>query len=340
MTSASDERARGALLGLAVGDAFGTTNEFKHLDAPPFPELATGPLRAILGGGPFGVAPGQVTDDTQMACCLFASIQDLRQFDAADASRRYLDWRRKAFDVGNQTRRALNALELGVSPDRSGRQVWEAAGDRKPAANGSLMRTAPIGVLLGSDIASRRAASLADSAITHFDPRCEIACAAFNAAIAAAIFGEANAEQMRQVARAEIDELASWDLGLDPASTHAAARDLREDIDMAGRGDPDLYGTLDLVGAAAGFVRVAFRLAFWELLHAPSFEAALIDVVNRGGDADTNGAIAGALCGAMVGEGGIPAEWRRAVLDAPALAGDLRYHPALFLGAAASIAST
>ena len=64
----------GTLLGLAVGDALGTTHEFEHLDAPPFPKLAAGPLTGIFGGGPLGVARGQVTDDTQMATCLYASL--------------------------------------------------------------------------------------------------------------------------------------------------------------------------------------------------------------------------------------------------------------------------
>ena len=79
-----------------------------------------------------------------------------------------------------------------------------------------------------------------------------------------------------------------------------------------------------------GYVRVALRLAFWELYRAPSFEAALIDVVNRGGDADTNAAVTGALLGAYWGEEAIPERWRSAVLSA--LEGQEgpfaeRYHP-------------
>src|SRR5262249_38705405 len=88
-----------------------------------------------------------------------------------------------------------------------------------------------------------------------------------------------------------------------------------------------------------GYVRVAFRLAFWELLHAPDLRAGLIDAVNRGGDADTNGAIAGALLGARHGADGIPASWRERVLGA--LAGDAGplatlYHPRELLRLAAT----
>ncbi len=77
-------------------------------------------------------------------------------------------------------------------------------------------------------------------------------------------------------------------------------------------------------------MRIAFRLAFWELLHAPSFEAGLVDVVNRGADADAHGAITGALLGAFHGEEAIPAEWKRMVLESMAVVrGPLwnLYHP-------------
>jgi ADP-ribosylglycohydrolase len=184
----------------------------------------------MTGGGPFQVRPGQVTDDTQMACCLAASLRANGRFDLDDVARRYVEWSKHAFDVGAQTRQALAKVAAGLSPRRSGLEVWLRAG-RHPAGNGSLMRTVPIGIFFA--------------------------------------------------------------------------------------GDPD--------------ARVALRLAFWELLHAPSFEAGLIDVVNRGSDADTNGAIASALLGAFHGERAIPRRWRVPVLEAleddpPGPLRDL-YHP-------------
>jgi ADP-ribosylglycohydrolase len=110
-------------------------------------------------------------------------------------------------------------------------------------------------------------------------------------------------------------------------------RDIAADLELATSDDPQLDGAaeghaLDIL-MQAGFVRVAFRLAFWQLLHAPSFESALIDVVNRGGDADTNGAITGALLGAYYGEHKIPTEWRDAVLCARGLGP--QYHPNVLL---------
>lgn len=313
------DRARGALMGLAVGDAMGTTQEFSQPDAPAFPVLARGPQRDIVGGGPFELEPGQVTDDTQMATCLAASLGKHNGFDVNDVAARYVAWQGHAFDIGGQTRSALDAIECGTSPRDAGREVWEATG-RNAAGNGSLMRTAPIGVFFARDLERLRQASREDSAITHFDERCQEACVAFNAAIAAALAtsGDVDPHQIWRSAREEVSR-----------------DDLANDLEQARRDDPDLLSDDLHIHEHQGFVRVAFRLAFWELLHAPSVEAALIDVVNRGGDADTNGAIAGALLGAVHGERAIPARWRRLVLHAleDTAPGPLRdvYHPARLL---------
>ena len=137
------DRARGALLGMAVGDALGTTLEFSRPEAVPFPNLNAGPHTSITGGGPFDVAPGQVTDDTQLACCLAASLVANGGFDAMDLAKRYVAWSDVAFDIGNQTGASLGLVRKGVSPLDAGRQVWLLNGKR-PAGNGSLMRTAPI----------------------------------------------------------------------------------------------------------------------------------------------------------------------------------------------------
>ena len=113
--------------------------------------------------------------------------------------------------------------------------------------------------------------------------------------------------------------------------------DLEEDLALASLADPQLLRGPVHLHRSQGFVRVAFRLAFWELMHGPSFEAALVDVVNRGGDADANGAITGALLGAFFGEGAIPAVWRERVINSvPSEPSPLRdlYHPATLLAAA------
>ena len=331
----SQERSRGALLGLAVGDALGATLEFSEPKAPRFPTLAAGPHRDIVGDGPFRLVPGQVTDDTHMACCLAASLRALGRFDCADVAARYVAWQEHAFDIGSQTAAALNAVREGTPAARAGFEIWKGA-RRPPAGNGSLMRTTPIAVLL-ADAEERRMAALGDSAITHFDPRCRLACAAFDAAVALAIEGATSREAIRTEAFEELRpaSVALLAEGGDQRDVTAALRALEEDLALAAEDDPRLHGRSVHLHRTPGFVRVAFRLAFWELLHAPGFEEGLVDAVNRGGDADTNGAITGALLGAFHGESAIPPSWRERVLTAvPRERGPLRdlYHPRSLLG--------
>jgi ADP-ribosylglycohydrolase len=334
------DRAEGALLGLAVGDALGTTLEFTRPGQPPRGVRFDGPHRDVTGGGPFHVVAGQVTDDTHMACCLAGALGH-DGLDVDGLARAYVDWAKVTFDIGNLTRGAVDGLARG---DRDvARQLWEASG-HDAAPNGSLMRTAPIGVRFAADPARRRAAAFDDSSLTHFDPRCQLACAAFDAAIAAGIAG---ARDPRDLVRAATDELRAASVALidrlpeDATGWVLEARGaLGRDLTAALGDDPDLHDRgadrLDLHDHA-GFVRVAFRLAFWELVHADGYLDGVIDVVNRGGDADTNGAIAGALLGAYHGIGAIPPSWIRRVLDAvpdrgaPSLRDE--YHPRVLLAA-------
>lgn len=327
----------GALLGLACGDALGTTLEFTCPGPQPWQPLLSGPHTAITGGGPFLLLPGQVTDDTHMACCLAASLAAHHGvFDAHDVASRYATWSRAAFDIGGQTSGALAAFVRHGDPSQSGLAIWRDRG-RQAAANGALMRCAPIAVLVpGVQIAAaevRRYAAIDDALITHADPRCCLASACFVAAVAAGIQGATTAT-MQATAQAEIAPAAKrvrQRLPEEEGAIAAAEADIAEDLHLATAADPDLYAAIDMAGGAMGFVRVAFRLAFWELLHAPTYSAGVIDAVNRGGDADTNGAIVGALLGSHHGLDAIPSEWLGTVLDCqPGSPWAGKWHPRVF----------
>lgn len=339
MSGIERDRAEGALLGLAVGDALGTTLEFSRPGVPAHGARLDGPHREITGGGPFAVARGQVTDDTHLACCVAAAI-DGEGVDREALARAYVAWSKVTFDIGNLMREAVARLAVGDLD--AGRRAWEASG-HEMAGNGSLMRTAPIGVRFALDPVRRRDASFADSSLTHFDPRCQLACSAFNAAIAAGVTGASLAsdligaarDELRGASAALIERLPEDETGLVLLARDALARDL----DAARDDDPALReqgdDQLDIHGSA-GFVRVGFRLAFWELAHADGIADGLIDVVNRGGDSDTNGAIAGALLGALHGVHTIPEAWRRAVLDCNPPGHEalrVEYHPRVLLAA-------
>lgn len=321
------DRAKGALLGLAVGDALGTTQEFSRPeDRLPFPQLNRGPQTDLVGGGPFGLPAGHTTDDTQMAVCLARALRGAVHLDVAAVGVRYTEWMVDAFDVGQQTRACLQQIGRGTPAALAGLSVWNAW-EQEAAGNGSLMRTAPIGVHFWAQPEERRRASWWDSAITHADPRCILACACLNAAIARGVAGEGvQATLLHQAAQAELPLITAV-LSTDPrwpaAKIEAAAAALREDLLLAQRDDPEL-----VVTKSQGFVRIAFRLAFWELLHAGSFRDAVLDVANRGGDADTNAAITGSLLGALHGEAQIPEAWRLRVLaGGDPRAFHERYHP-------------
>ena len=324
--AAAIDRARGALLGLAVGDALGTTYEFERIEQPPYPALATGPATDVVGAGPFELAPGQVTDDTQLAVCLAKSLAGSGGFDATDAAARYVAWSAHAFDIGAQTLAAIARLRQGDPPSSAALDVWRQHG-RRPAGNGSLMRTAPIAVALrGAADHALIDAAIADSLITHADPRCALACAAFDAAIAAAIAEPLDGRALVAVARRALGRGAArlgaaWAGGEAQAiqdREHLArgAAELAGDLDAALQRDPGVYGEELHLHRTAGFVRVAFRIAFWHAVHTPSWRDALVDVASRGGDADTNAAIAGALLGARDGAAAIPAAWVERVLGA------------------------
>ncbi len=322
-----NERARGALLGLAVGDALGTTYEFARIDQPRYPQLASGPATDVVGGGPFGLAAGQVTDDTQMAVCLARSLAARGELDVDDVGRRYVAWTAEAFDIGYQTRSSLDRLEAGSRASRAGLEVWRAA-ERRPAGNGSLMRTVPIGVAYArrGDDARTIAAAIADSLITHADPRCALACAAFDVAVAHAIAAPRSGQALVAIAagvlpqaanalRAALEREGAVD-GADARAIETAHTELALDLELAAADDPQLYGGGVDLQRTAGFVRVAFRLAFWHAAHTTSWRDALVDVASRGGDADTNAAIVGALLGARDGELAIPRAWTERVLAA------------------------
>lgn len=328
-------RGRGALLGLAVGDALGATLKGRRLLAPGFPKLSDGVHRFMRGGGPFALKRGQVGESGQMACCLALGLRESAGYDMDAQLKRYLKWRDVAVGIDPYTQEVMTDMVESRMPKAAAAQrLWMKDG-RKRALNGSLGRTAPIGVFFYKDAQTRALASFADSMLTHFDPRCQLACATLNSSIAYAMNAGA-ALSLEDLIKTTLRDLAVMSAQLGRSSggfiqevTQATA-DVREDLAVAHQDDPLLYWPDLHMHRKLDHVRVAFRLAYWELTHAPSFEAALVDVVNRGGDSDVNGAVTGALLGAYFGEEAIPLDWRQVVLEALNLrAGPLwtHYHP-------------
>jgi ADP-ribosylglycohydrolase len=307
-----------------VGDAFGSALNARTFDAPAFPRLAAGPHVELEGAGTFReeskLKPGQVTEVTQLACCLGWSLRLMKVYDREDAARRYIEWLPNWPDASPEVKPALELLQQKRYPELVGKPLWDESA-RTQAGNGVLARVVPIGVHFATKQVERSRASYEDCSLTHYDPRCQLGCVAVTAAIAKAVSGGAGvtAKDMAEAARSEIaltaPTLAKQDKDL-VRYVYDAGEELKKDLELAQTDDPELYGPQMHLNTQRGFVRVTFRLAFWELFHAPDFETGLIDAVNRGGDASINGAVAGALLGALHEGWKIPERWRKTVLGA------------------------
>jgi len=270
------DRARGVLLGLAVGDALGGPLEF--LSAEDIKTRYDEPVRDYIGGGWLDLQPGHGTDDTALALALARSMVTRAGYVPERALAAYLDWFRSGPpDVGATTRAALEGIESDLSPAEATEAFHRKIG--RSAGNGSLMRIAPIGIRYLIDHEGREKAALLDSKLTHYDDHAADACGWLCGVVAVLI------------------------RGADPAELAAPS-----DLDRAWTMSPEAAAEA-AIGPMAGHVDTALGVAAAALRNADSFEDGLIWAVNLGGDTDTNGAVAGALLGARFGASQIPPRW-------------------------------
>ncbi|MEO1075028.1 MAG: ADP-ribosylglycohydrolase family protein [Bacteroidota bacterium] len=280
-------RYRGCLLGLAAGDALGTTLEFT-------PPSQLTPITDMVGGGPFGLKPGQWTDDTSMALCLATSLVE-HGFDPEDQMERYVQWWRRGywsstgecFDIGMTVSRAL------LNFQQTGYPFCGPTHDMS-AGNGSLMRLAPVPMFFAPHVEDAVTHSAEMSRTTHGATEAVDACRYFAALIVAALGGASKADLLAMPFQ---PTLGFWDdAPLAPKVAAVAAGSFLE------KEPPQIRGT--------GYVVEAMEAALWAFATADTFEAGALHAVNLGDDADTTGAIYGQLAGAHYGEAAIPAAWR------------------------------
>ena len=278
------ERFEGALLGLAAGDAVGTTVEFQ-------PRGTFEPLTDMVGGGPFGLQAGQWTDDTSMALCLAASLIERQGFDAADQMLRYCRWRDHGewsstgtcFDIGTTVAEALDRFQATG-------EALAGSTDPQSAGNGCLMRLAPVPLFYVPDPGAVESFSGLSSRTTHGAEECVDACRLFGRMLGRALAGEdkdavllGDAEDFRGAPRIE-------------AIAQGAYRGKTEDAVHGG-----------------GYVVDCLDAALWCFDRTETFEAAVLRAANLGDDADTTAAVCGQIAGAFYGRDGIPRHWQRRV---------------------------
>ncbi len=283
------DKCKGALLGLAVGDALGTTLEFKS------PGSFT-PLTDMIGGGVFNLKVGKWTDDTSMALCLADSLIAKEEFDSSDQLDRYLRWMKHGynsstgtcFDIGNATRQALYVYERTQQP---------YCGDhsRDSAGNGSIMRLAPISIRYFNDSEQLAKYASLSSQTTHAAPQCIDACIYMAMLIAGAIKGF---DKETLLSPLFATEPGFWgEHALDPSIRAIAEGSFKR------LNPPDIY--------ASGYVVKTLEAALWAFYRTSNFESGALKAVNLGDDADTVGAVYGQIAGAYYGMSGIPERWLR-----------------------------
>ncbi len=292
------ERYRGCLLGLAAGDALGTSVEFE-------PPGTFETVEDITGGGPFGLRAGEWTDDTSMALCLAESLIEKRGFDPADQMARYLRWYREGhmsatgecFDIGGATRGALERFEETGEP-------YAGSPDPKKAGNGSIMRLAPVPLfyaraplpLLGEGAPLEAVERSGESSrTTHAAPTTVDACRYLGALIRGAVNGAGKEELLSE--------------RYAPVPGYWEERPLVAEIDEVALGSFKRREPPEIRGS--GYVVRSLEAALWAFYNGDSFREGALLAVNLGDDADTTGAVYGQLAGAYYGEEGIPASWRR-----------------------------
>ncbi len=277
---ATIDNGLGALLGLAVGDALGTTLEFSARDSGP-------PLTDMVGGGPFALEPGQWTDDTAMALALAETLAGNNVFHPQACMNRFVNWYRRGahsctgtcFDIGITTRTALTVAEETGEP-------FSGPTNSRSAGNGSLMRLSPV-ALWGWDRDAALVAQVArdQSRLTHGADECLAACEGFAALLVRAIRGEPKAQLL---APHRVD----------------APRAVAEIFGGAWQGKARSQIS------SSGYVVHSLEAALWCVGNSDGFDEAVLLAANLGDDADTVAAITGQLAGAIYGAGAIPAPWR------------------------------
>ena len=275
------DRGLGAFIGLAAGDAVGTTLEFARRDARP-------PLADMVGGGPFELQPGQWTDDTSMALALAESLVHVssESLDARDLMDRFVDWQEgndysctgSCFDIGNTVRTALERYRRNSDPFAGITDPWSAG-------NGSLMRLAPVALRFRNDGPALNRTAAEQSRTTHAAVEAVDACRAFAVMLADAISGR------------------SRDRILQPGRCFKGAPRIADILAGSWCGKPR-----DAI-ESSGYVVHTLEAAIWSVARTRNFRDAVLLAANLADDADTTAAVTGQLAGALYGLSGIPCDW-------------------------------
>jgi ADP-ribosyl-[dinitrogen reductase] hydrolase len=280
------DKAVGALLGLAVGDALGGPVENARAD-----ELG-GSFAEMTGGGPDDLRPGQGTGDTSMVLALATSLVERGGYDPDAALSSYVDWyRADPPGMSDHMRQVLGSVGDGADAYRATSALhFDGA---VTSGNGAVMRVTPIGVAFAGRDDALRDATVADAALTHFDPLAGKVALLHNQVLSWVLTGGS------KLAYNQLKNPEWLDDRVEDVVIPAVAGAMGYAVALA-REEP---------GSALASIAIALAAFF----NADDFEKGVVWAVNLGGDADTNGAVTGALLGARLGAAAIPERWLAAL---------------------------
>jgi ADP-ribosyl-[dinitrogen reductase] hydrolase len=274
------DRARGTLIGAAIGDALGTTVEFSQPGTFK-------PVTDIVGGGPFNLKAGEWTDDTSMLLCLAQSLVSTKKFDVRWWKDGAFSVNTECFDIGNTVQTALQDYLITGNPE-------SGPTDKYSAGNGSLMRLAPVPIRYISDFVEAVEYSGKSSVTTHGSIEAIDACRYFGGLLWGALNGASKDELLNGI--------------YDPTGTYwaknplcSSIKKLLEESQYKTKNSNEVRGS--------GYVLHTLEAVLWAFSNSSSFEEGLLKVVNLGEDADTTGCIYGQLAGAFYGERKVPIRW-------------------------------
>jgi len=280
------DHAYGAIFGALSGDAAGASLEF--LWRVPEPHEVERALQ-MVGGGGWETAPGQITDDGEMTIACLKAIAGKNPYPIEDVACNYVDWANSSpFDIGTTTRNALRYL-TDLPDGKYAKAVMQQSHrlNMHSKANGSLMRASAIGVWSASvQLEDAVKAAKLDASLTHPNISCQYATAAYVVAIRHLLL---NADDSEGAIAAAVETLIGDDA-----------------LEVAGWLDEALDGRIEPAYPNAGYVKVAFGLAFYHLMKRSSCRQALYETLLLGGDTDTNACIVGGLAGALNGFQSMP----------------------------------
>ena len=273
------DRYQGSLIGLAVGDALGATNEFT-----PTPQKMTD----IVGGGMYNLKAGEGTDDTAMTVILAKSLISYNGFCADHVAATFLEWIDSKLEDDN-----LPCIGIGSTTINSLERVrahgYPYAGDLTSIGNGSLMRLAPVSLMYHGDVFESIFFAMEQSRITHTSQECLDACKLLTVYIDHALEGISKNIILSRI----------------PVFNEVP---LVENIAKIEAGSFKRLTTDDLKNPSS-FVATILEIALWAFHKFDTFEEGMIELANLSGDSDTNCAVYGQLAGAYYGFDAIPSRW-------------------------------